>query len=239
MIGSGVEHIYIETANWGATVAFWKRFGYELDFETDHHSGSLVHPSGKPTLFVTERTAPLAQHLCMGIDDSEQFPLDGLKVDKPWTAEHWDVMEALVRDPDGRAVSLQAPLPTDVTVEHHEYYWLGARPTLQMTNVPATLSVFTHVLGWNVHATMGDPVNFAIVGVASATIGLTESATPAVATDIASVYIDVLGADELHAKCVLANLEITQPPTTHPWGQRDFVARLPSGHLIAFGERVQ
>jgi hypothetical protein len=42
---------------------------------------------------------------------SASFALDGLDVKHDFTAQHWDVMEAVVRDPDGRDVSLQAPLP--------------------------------------------------------------------------------------------------------------------------------
>lgn len=131
MDASGVEHVYLETRNWGATVAFWLRFGYQVEFETDHNSGSLAHPRGGPRLFVSERQGDaITQHLCLGIDDADAFGLDGFDVAHPWTAQHWDVMEAIVRDPDGRSVSLQAPLPTGVTVDHHDYYWLGARPTL-------------------------------------------------------------------------------------------------------------
>ena len=85
---------------------------------------------------------------------------------------------------------------------------------------------------------MGDPINFAIVGAGPASIGLTQSTTPAIATDIASVYIDVMGTQGLYAHCTTKGLEIAQPLTTHPWGQRDFVVRLPSGHRIAFGERA-
>ena len=42
----GIEGWLIETHNWGKTVAFWKGFGYELEFETDHNSGQLRHPAG-------------------------------------------------------------------------------------------------------------------------------------------------------------------------------------------------
>ena len=35
----GIEGWLLETHNWGKTVAFWKGLGYELEFETDHHSG--------------------------------------------------------------------------------------------------------------------------------------------------------------------------------------------------------
>jgi hypothetical protein len=28
------------------------------------------------------------------------------------------------------------------------------------------------------------------------------------------------------------------PLTDHPWGLRDFVAEIPGGHRLAFGERI-
>ena len=48
MTTDGVEVVLIETHNCGKTVAFWKALGYDLEFETDHHSGRLRHPSGRP-----------------------------------------------------------------------------------------------------------------------------------------------------------------------------------------------
>ena len=51
----GIKEILIETHNWGSTVAFWQDLGYQLEFETDHHSGRLRHPSGGPSIFVAER----------------------------------------------------------------------------------------------------------------------------------------------------------------------------------------
>ncbi len=115
--------------------------------------------------------------------------------------------------------------------------WLGARPTLQVDDVDANLAVFVETLGWNIYASMGDPVTFALVGAGGATIAFSHSDSSSVARDIASVYVDVEGIDALYRRCE-AKLSITQPPTTHPYGQRDFVVRLPSGHHIAFGERV-
>jgi hypothetical protein len=46
---------------------------------------------------------------------------------QPFTPQHWGVVEALVRDPDGRNVSLQAPIPGEAVVpdaetHHHEKY---------------------------------------------------------------------------------------------------------------------
>jgi hypothetical protein len=45
----------------------------------------------------------------------------------PFTPQHWGVVEALIRDPDGRQISLQAPVPEgvaapDVDAHHNAKY---------------------------------------------------------------------------------------------------------------------
>ena len=113
----GVEGLMIETHNWGKSVAFWQALGFELEFETDHGSGQLRHPAGGPFLFLAER--PEGQELelqpIVGIDDSERFePPRAGTVDRPFEPQHWNVVEMLLCDPDGRHLSLQAPLPEGV-----------------------------------------------------------------------------------------------------------------------------
>ena len=113
----GIEGFFIPTHNWGKTVAFWQALGFALEFETDHHSGQLRHPAGGPYLFVAEQPEdqPLEPHPIVGVDDSTSFePPAAGTVDEPFTPRHWHVVEMLVRDPDGRGVSFQAPLPDGV-----------------------------------------------------------------------------------------------------------------------------
>ncbi|HKU40247.1 MAG TPA: hypothetical protein VJR89_18935 [Polyangiales bacterium] len=114
MTTHGIEGLLIETHNWGKTVAFWKALGYELEFETDHHSGRLRHPSGGPYLFVAER-APgkaLQLHPILSVDDAAKFtPPSSGDVLRPFEAQHWHVLEMMLADPDGRELSVQAPLP--------------------------------------------------------------------------------------------------------------------------------
>lgn len=109
--------MYVETHNWGKTVAMWQGLGFELDFETDHHSGQLTHPAGGPYVFVQERPAShdLMRYPILGIDDSTSFtPPSAATVDRPFEPQHWDVTEMMLRDPDGALVSLQAPLPKGI-----------------------------------------------------------------------------------------------------------------------------
>jgi hypothetical protein len=110
----GVEGIIIETRNWGKTVAFWQALGYQVEFETGRNSGRLEHPAGGPYLFIVER--PGSQHPeiqpLVGTSDVDSFePPRAGTVEQPFTDMHWGAAQMLLRDPDGRHVSIQAPLP--------------------------------------------------------------------------------------------------------------------------------
>jgi hypothetical protein len=122
----GFVGFYVETRNYGATAAFWASLGYENAFETDHGSGQWEHPSGGPYVFIAEQQGePLETHPVLWVSDSEAFAPDRAPdVERPFTPQHWGVVEALLRDPDGRSVSLQGPLPAGVSAPdadaHHE-----------------------------------------------------------------------------------------------------------------------
>jgi hypothetical protein len=122
----GFIGFYVQTRNYGATAAFWASLGFENQFETGHGSGQWAHPSGGPYVFVDEQPdGALETHPILGVADSTAFaPSRVPEFTKEFTPEHWDVMEAVIADPDGRPVSLQAPLPPGVTAPdidaHHE-----------------------------------------------------------------------------------------------------------------------
>ncbi len=111
MATEGFQGFYIETRNYGATAAFWASMGFDSVFESGHGSGQWRHPSGGPYVFIEEQhAADLQTHPILRVDDAAAFQPDRpADFAKPFTAEHWGVVEALVRDPDGRLVSLQAP----------------------------------------------------------------------------------------------------------------------------------
>ncbi|AKU98320.1 hypothetical protein AKJ09_04984 [Labilithrix luteola] len=116
MATEGIQGLLFETHNWGKTVAFWKALGYVLEFETDHHSGQLRHPSGGPFLFIAERPAeqPIKVVPMVSVKDAAQFsPPSSATVVRPFEEQHWPALEMLVTDPDGRELSVQAPLPTE------------------------------------------------------------------------------------------------------------------------------
>ena len=129
MATEGFVGFYVETRNYGATAAFWSSLGYRNAFETDHGSGQWEHPGGGPYVFIAEQQgAQLEAHPILWVSDSEAFaPERAIDFERPFTPQHWGVVEALVRDPDGRAISVQGPLPEgldtpDADDHHREKY---------------------------------------------------------------------------------------------------------------------
>ena len=129
MATEGFAGFYIETRNYGATAAFWASLGYLSTFETDHGSGQWEHPAGGPYIFINEKQdGELETYPILQVADSTIFEPDRAPdFARPFTPQHWGVVEALLRDPDGRHISLQAPLPVGVTApdadaHHHEKY---------------------------------------------------------------------------------------------------------------------
>lgn len=112
MATTGIKGLYVETRNYGATGAFWKSLGFRAVFETGH-SGQWVHPDGGAYVFINEQQDPahsLETHPILAVADAAAFaperPVDWAK---PFENEHWGEAHALIRDPDGRDVALQAP----------------------------------------------------------------------------------------------------------------------------------
>ncbi len=128
MSTEGFAGFYAETRNYGATAAFWKSLGFENVFETDHGSGQWKHPSGGAYVFIAERGDPdhvLVNYPVLDVADSTKFaPEREPEYARRFEPQHWDVVEALLLDPDGRLVSLQAPVPDGVGAPdldaHHE-----------------------------------------------------------------------------------------------------------------------
>jgi hypothetical protein len=50
-----------------------------------------------------------------------------------------------------------------------------------------------------------------------------------------SIFVDDL--DDVHNRCVNADIEVTHPPTQEPWGVREMHIRHPDGHVFRIGTR--
>lgn len=112
MATEGIEAIYLTTHNWGKAAKFYRSLGFALEFETDHNSGQLRNGSG-PYIFIAEIPESQKTEMCMvlKVGSADVFrPEPGVEVVAPFQATHWGTREMTIRDPDGRILSLQAPL---------------------------------------------------------------------------------------------------------------------------------
>jgi hypothetical protein len=111
MTTEGIGAVFVETHNWGKTARFFQDLGFVLDFETDHNSGQLRNGAG-PYVFVAEvppDREPGVQ-VMLTVPDPEGFrPGPAVEVVSPFEQTHYGTQEMIVRDPDGRLWSLQAP----------------------------------------------------------------------------------------------------------------------------------
>jgi uncharacterized glyoxalase superfamily protein PhnB len=111
MTTDGIEAVLLETHNWGKTAKFLQALGYELEFDTGHNSGQLRNGDG-PYVFVAEvpESQPTGTRIVFRVDDAAAFAADPIvDVVTPFAPTHWGTQEMVVRDPDGRLWSLQAP----------------------------------------------------------------------------------------------------------------------------------
>jgi hypothetical protein len=123
---NGFEGFYVATRNYGATAAFWSSLGFDKVFETGHGSGQWQHPAGGPYVFINEEHDgdPEVRPILSVADASAFTPTRAPDIAQAFTPQHWGVMEAVIRDPDGRHINLQAPIPESVPVPdadaHHQ-----------------------------------------------------------------------------------------------------------------------
>ena len=112
MTTEGIEAVFLTTHNWGKSAKFFQSLGYELEFETGHSSGQFRNSTG-PYVFIAEvpESEPIATQLVMKVADADAVELDPtVDVVKTFEDTHFGTREMVVRDPDGREWSLQAPL---------------------------------------------------------------------------------------------------------------------------------
>ena len=112
MATEGIEGFVVETRNYGATAAFWASLGFENTFESEDGSGQWAHPGGGPYVLIVERhdVEPQLYPVVRVADAAESAPGRDLEFVQPFTAQHWGVLQALVRDPDGRTLSSHAAI---------------------------------------------------------------------------------------------------------------------------------
>lgn len=107
-----IDYLYLETRNWGKSVKFWQRLGFELVLDLGS-SGRLEPAGGGPGIFLQEVSpeTPLAQGVYLKADSQDlRFEPPVEPVGDP-VATHWGTHLQTVRDPDGREFILQYTPP--------------------------------------------------------------------------------------------------------------------------------
>ena len=116
MATDGIEAVFLTTHNWGKAAKFFQSLGFRLEFDTGHGSGQLRNGDG-PYVFVAEVPEDQAVDLrvVLEVRDADAIDLDPtVEVVSGFEDTHWGTREMVVRDPDGRTWSLQAPGGTEV-----------------------------------------------------------------------------------------------------------------------------
>ena len=109
MTTEGIDAVYLETHNWGKAARFFQALGYELEFETDHNSGQLRNSTG-PSVFIAEVPADQEPGMQVVFKAAKEFQPDPIvEVVSPFADTHYGTRDMVVRDPDGREWTLQAP----------------------------------------------------------------------------------------------------------------------------------
>jgi hypothetical protein len=109
MATDGIEAVFLTTHNWGKAAKFFQALGYEMEFSTEDGSGLLRNGEGPYLVLseVPEDQEPQMQ-VALKVADADAFD-SAVEVVSPFEDTHYGTREMVVRDPDGRLWSLQAP----------------------------------------------------------------------------------------------------------------------------------
>ena len=135
-------------------------------------------------------------------------------------------------------------MPSELAA-HHQFH--GVQPVLSVADVAAAARYFVDVLGFDLDFVYGEPPVHGRVKTGDGTYG-----------QPIYIHLSLAGDDErgrqptgelrLHvghdvdALCEVyrsRGAEIVHPPTSQPWGLREFLVREPNGHFLRFCAETQ
>ena len=107
-------------------------------------------------------------------------------------------------------------------------------PELPFTNVPAAVTHYRDVLGFEVNYAQHD------LGVIDRDgMRLLLIARTAQHTGIGSCSFYVADADALHAELTVRGANVQGPPVSQPWGLREFKVLDPEGNRLSFAQTFE
>lgn len=130
----------------------------------------------------------------------------------------------------------------------------AVNPILNVSDFAASVAWFTK-LGWEPGWKYGSPPNFGAVFSGQVGIYLCQGAqggrgrgpnrmTFGPAGDETgdkgvwmSIWVD--DVDAVYQHCLAQGIEVTWPPTDHPWNVREMHVRHPDGHVFRIGKRLE
>ena len=107
-----LDHIYVETHDWDASVAFWEGLG--LSFASrwgseGHRVGRLEAGGAAVVLAEAGLDAVPAINVFFSLDAPDAYAMtEAVKVVTPLEPTHWDTRWIRVEDPEGRVHCLEA-----------------------------------------------------------------------------------------------------------------------------------
>jgi len=121
----------------------------------------------------------------------------------------------------------------------HEFH--GVQPVLPVSDVSRAARWFSEVLGFEIDFIAGEPPSYARVKKGDRSYGDpvylrlwqcgSREAQPWRGEIVIHVGKDI---DGLHAAYVKRGVTVIEPPTSQPWGLREFAIREPDGHVLRF-----
>ena len=115
---------------------------------------------------------------------------------------------------------------------------IGADPVLAVHDSTKSAAWYASVLG----AEINDIGGWAFCRVGSVVFRLGTCPDDPPASEIGShsyvAYLQVDDVDAFHERVAAASGDVIKPPTTEPWGKREFAVRSPDGHRFMFGQDV-
>lgn len=111
MAVTAIDHIYVETREWEASVEFWRALGFEIVESwgsEGHRAGRLEAGTAVVVLAEVGPDATPAFNVFFDLVDADAYrPGSAAEVVTPLEPTHWDTRWIRARDPEGRIHCLE------------------------------------------------------------------------------------------------------------------------------------
>ena len=112
MAVTDLDHLYIETHDWEASVSFWEGLGFSFASRwgsSGHRAGRLESAAAAVVLAEVSADQSPGFNAFFRLDEADDFAMGpGVEVTTPLEDTHWGTRWIRVRDPEGQVYSLEA-----------------------------------------------------------------------------------------------------------------------------------